>query len=193
MAASRRMTHPHPEPPAPRRRRPRLRIALGAAFLCCAIALLAACETSPEPTPEPPQPAIQDPRWVDAAIEAGFPSDLVPWLADPRNRGALPSSLDIRTRYVNAFADITGLDRRRFLVLGLGWQNEDYEQFDAEYLPPAPTPIAWEKQWLAHSAGGANGVIAEATAVRGRALGADLWIMCYEDIRSTEVEILFRF
>jgi len=35
-------------------------------------------------------------------------------------------------------------------------------------------------------------VIAEATAVRGRALGADLWIKCSEDIRSTEVEILFR-
>ena len=187
------MTDLHPKPVAPRKRRLGVHVALGAVFLCCAIALLAACETSPEPTPEPPQPAIQDPRWVDAAIEAGFPSDLVPWLADPRNRGELPSSPDLRTRYVNAFVDITGLDRRRFLVLGLGWQHEDYERFDAEYLSPAPTPIPWQKQWLAHSEGGANGVIGAATAVRGRPNGADLWIKCYEDIRSTEVEILFRF
>ena len=187
------MTDLHPRPAAPWKRGLGVHVALGAAFLCCAIALLAACEGSPEPTPGPTEQTIQDPKWVTAAIEAGFPSDLVPWLADPRNRGTLPSSPDLRTRYVNALADLSPLERRRFLVLGLGWPNREYERFYEEYLPPDPTPIPWQKQWLAHSEGGANGVIAEATAVRGRATGADLWIKCYEDIRSTEVEILFRF
>ena len=164
MAASRRMTHPHPEPPAPRRRRPRLRIALGGALLCCAIALFTACEGSPEPTPEPPEQTIEDPKWVTAAIEAGFPSDLVPWLADPRNRGTLPSSPDLRSRYVNALADLSPRDRVRFLMDGLGWSRSVYYQFYDKYLP---TPIPWQKQWLAHSEGGANGVVTEATTVRG--------------------------
>ena len=60
-------------------------------------------------------------------------------------------------------------------------------------IPLPPTPVLWQEQWLAHSEGGANGIVAEAIAVRGRAAGADLWIKCYEGIWSTEVEILFRF
>ena len=130
---------------------------------------------------------------MTAAIEAGFPSDLVPWLADPRNRGTLPSSPDLRSRYVNALADLSLRDRLRFLMDGLGWSRSEYYQFYDQYLPPDPTPIPWQKQWLAHSEGGANGVVTEATTVRGRATGADLRIKCYEDIRSTEVEVLFRF
>lgn len=155
--------------------------------------LLAACETSLEPTPEPPRPTIQDSKWVDAAIGAGFPADLVPWLADPDNHGTLPSSPDLRSRYVNAFADLSGVTRYEFLVLGLGWSASVFARFHDEDLPPAPTPIPWQKQWLAHSRGGADGVVAEATTARGRAVGAELWIKCYEDIRSTEVTIGFNF
>ena len=47
------MTHADPKRPLRPRRAPGLRIALGGALVCCAVALLAACETSPEPTDAP--------------------------------------------------------------------------------------------------------------------------------------------
>ena len=155
---------------------------LALAFAALVLVTLAACGGPPEPTEHP----VPDSRWVTEAIEGGFPSDLLPWLADPRNRGELPSSPDFRARYVSELSKLTPRDRQRLFVLGLGWSPEDHRAFERDYLP-------WQKQWLRFSAGDANGVVAEATAVRGRAVGADLWIKCYEDIRSTEVTIGFIF
>ena len=161
------------------------------ALMCAALVLvvLTACEGSSEPTEQ----AVRDPEWVDRAIEAGFPAELVPWLADPGNRGTLPSSPDLRARYVNALDALSWLDRERLLILGLGWTYRQSEALARDFLSPTPTPLPWGERWVAYSEGGANGVVAEATAVRGRAVGADLWIKCYEDIRSTEVTIIFRF
>ena len=176
------MTHVKPRTSGPLRRGLGIRIALRAALLCCAVALLAACETAPEPTE---QAVGGRPEWVNRAIKAGFPSDLVPWLTDPRNYGTLPSQPDLRSRYVNELSKLTPRARQQLLILGLGWSSEEYKALEDEYL-------LWQEQWLAHSEGGANGVVAEASAVRGRALGADLWIKCYEDIRSSEVLVAFK-
>ena len=98
--------------------------------------------------------------YVQTALRQGVPVGMLSYLKG--NPGSLPSSSPAAagynpanlqsnqkyssSKYVDALSSLSPIDRRRFLMLGLGWNRQQYDTFNSEHFnKPDGGQSVWSK------------------------------------------------